>query len=109
MDNLFILEPAKPLNVNEEKIDNVLRGFGSLIRDRRKEMKITSSDLAAMCGIGRTTLEAFERGNRPNISFYKFIKVCYILDIDLFKEAYSKALADEIKEVILKYSWQSLR
>lgn len=102
--DFFKLEPPKPIEIEENKIDKALIGFGSLIRDRRREMKLTSTELAIMINTSRGTLEGFERGLRPNISFHTFLKICYTLNIDLFKEAESKAFIDEMKQVMLHHN-----
>ena len=56
--------------------------FGKLMRDRRKEKKITQEQLAELVGISTTYLRETEHGNH-SITWKIWLKICMALQIDV--------------------------
>lgn len=64
--------------------------LGSLIQKRRKEKKITQSQLAQRLHVSRTTISKWETGtNRPDLSTLK--ELSDILDLELYEPAVPRA------------------
>ncbi|MGE8545134.1 MULTISPECIES: helix-turn-helix transcriptional regulator [unclassified Acinetobacter] len=56
--------------------------IGHLIRNRRKELKITQESLALQCGIDRSYLGRIERGE-VNITVEKLYEIANTLEVDI--------------------------
>lgn len=56
--------------------------IGHLIRNRRKELKITQESLALQCGIDRSYLGRIERGE-VNITVEKLYEIANTLGVDI--------------------------
>ncbi len=78
MDTLVL---RKPRNVSG-KITSAL-DLGSIIRKRRKTLKITQSQLADSCGCSQRFISELERGVAGG-NIKQVIHVCNMLGIDLF-------------------------
>jgi transcriptional regulator with XRE-family HTH domain len=56
--------------------------IGELIRQKRKEKKMTLDDLGNYCGVPRSTISRWENGIIKKISRDNQEKLCIILQID---------------------------
>lgn len=56
--------------------------IGSIIKDRRKSLRITQSTLAALAGVGLNTLVAIERAN-SNPKIKTIIDVLDVLGLEI--------------------------
>lgn len=60
--------------------------FRSLVQTRRKQLKLTQSQLAEMANISVELVRALEGGRSCNPSFFVAIDIMRALDIELGKE-----------------------
>lgn len=58
------------------------RDLGILIRERRKEMKLSQAELAGICNVGNRFIVELEAG-KPTIQFDKALLVASNLGLDL--------------------------
>lgn len=61
---------------------NEVKELGVLIRDARKEQKLTQSQLCALCGVGLRFIVDIERG-KPTCEFGKALHVIRMLGLDI--------------------------
>lgn len=59
------------------------RSLGKLIKQKRREMKMTQREFAEIVDLHRTYLGAIERGEK-NVTLETLIKLLDHLDLDLF-------------------------
>lgn len=67
---------------------DVLKRFGSRLRQLRLERNLSQEDLAQLCGLHRTYLGGIERGER-NVALLNILKIAKALRIsptDFFQE-----------------------
>jgi len=64
-------------------MDELRKYIGIKIRNYRKELKITSSELGKLSNTSQTTISGIERGDRF-ASFEVMIKICETLGISLY-------------------------
>ena len=60
-----------------------LTEFASKIRERRKQLGITQSELASKAGIGRATIDALENGRVGEIGFSKLLRILSALNLEI--------------------------
>ncbi|SET24027.1 helix-turn-helix domain-containing protein [Thorsellia anophelis] len=77
----------KRISANHDS-DGVLVLLGNAVRNRRKELKISQEELAALAGIERAHMGRIERGER-NVTILNVIKIA-----NAFKCRPSELLAD---------------
>jgi y4mF family transcriptional regulator len=58
------------------------KDLGIIIRDRRKEMKLSQAELAGLCGVGNRFIVELEAG-KPTIQFDKALYVAMNLGLEL--------------------------
>lgn len=66
-----------------------LEGFGSVIKERRKLLKLSQEEFAEKCELHRTYIGQIERGEK-NISFVNILKISKALNLnpsDIFDQA----------------------
>lgn len=62
----------------------MLRGFAEAMKDRRKELEISMTELAKRTGISRSMLFYYEAGD-SSPSAIRFLKICSVLGLDYKK------------------------
>lgn len=77
----------KRISANHDS-DGVLVLLGNAVRNRRKELKISQEELAALAGIERAHMGRIERGER-NVTILNAVKIA-----DAFNCRLSELLAD---------------
>lgn len=60
-----------------------LHSIGKLIAERRRARGLTLHALAAMAGVGRSTLAALETGKLIELGFAKVTRICAAVDLTL--------------------------
>lgn len=60
---------------------NLLRSFGTAVRDRRQELRLSQEELAARAGLNRTYIGDIERGAR-NIALVNIALLASALEIE---------------------------
>jgi y4mF family transcriptional regulator len=58
------------------------KDLGIIIKDRRKEMKLSQAELAGLCGVGNRFIVELEAG-KPTIQFNKALYVAMNLGLEL--------------------------
>jgi y4mF family transcriptional regulator len=58
------------------------KDLGVIIKDRRKEMKLSQAELAGLCGVGNRFIVELEAG-KPTIQFDKALYVAMNLGLEL--------------------------
>jgi y4mF family transcriptional regulator len=58
------------------------KDLGIIIKDRRKEMKLSQAELAGLCGVGNRFIVELEAG-KPTIQFDKALYVAMNLGLEL--------------------------
>ena len=80
-DDLVSLESfnSSLMNINSILLtdETVLAHIGSRVRDLRLQRNITQNELAQECGVGKSTVERFERG--ASIQLTSLIRILRIL------------------------------
>lgn len=61
---------------------------GEVVRRARKQREMTQGELATLAGTGRRFISELEAG-KPTLEFERILKVCAVLDVDLFAKARS--------------------
>jgi DNA-binding XRE family transcriptional regulator len=68
-----------------------LTDLGVLVKEARRERRMTQAELAAMVGLARQTVVAFEAGCTPEISFSAVVRLMSAVGLDLRAGAYREA------------------
>jgi y4mF family transcriptional regulator len=58
------------------------KDLGIIIKDRRKEMKLSQAELAGLCGVGNRFIVELEAG-KPTIQFDKALYIAMNLGLEL--------------------------
>ena len=75
--------------------------FGKLVKQKRKQMKITQERLSELAGISTMFCRDIELGiNRAN--WVTWVKICTVLEIDMnaWADQYIKPMLNEVGEVL---------
>jgi DNA-binding XRE family transcriptional regulator len=84
---------------DQKSIEDYAASIGKLIVKTRKRKNIAQEELALACGVSRSTMGRLET-NPSKVSFDLIIKVCIILEINLFKAARYNDIIDSLKDLI---------
>ncbi|MEZ5536865.1 MAG: helix-turn-helix transcriptional regulator [Thiolinea sp.] len=57
--------------------------LGAVIRDSRKEKRMTQSELSELLGMSRATLSALENGTVSELGIRKVLAICSVLGLEL--------------------------
>ena len=84
-----------------DRTQETLKKVGTVLKQIRKDKKLTQNDIAEKIGVERPYISIIERGERINVSFGKIIKYIDALEIGLYEFA---KLADLKFESTIKNS-----
>ena len=57
--------------------------IGSVIRESRKQRKLTQQQLGAMLGMSRATISGIETGRIAEVGIRKMAALCAVLDLEI--------------------------
>lgn len=66
--------------------------IGELIRERRKKLKMTQTQLGELLGVGKKAVSTYEKGIIKTIPFEKRVKLSEILKVDLYNFLYENEM-----------------
>ena len=68
--------------------------IGALLRDARKELKLSRAELAGRGGVSTRLVAELERGQRPNVSLESALKLLNVVGVSVVARAPSGATAE---------------
>ena len=94
-------QKPQPGEIDLDQVDLWSDAIARLIIERRKAIGLNQEDVADKLGISRQTVSSFENGKARNIGFIVMLKMCLLLNVDIFNEApaeYNDWRYEELRE-----------
>ena len=83
-------QKPQPGDINEDQVELWADAIRVMVLERRKAIGLSQEETAQKIGVSRQTLSAFENKKNAGISdigFNKVLRLCLLLNIDIFAEA----------------------